>query len=418
MNFFSISSQLHAADQLRESIRNHTDLIVVTGEAGTGKTLLMHRLLDTVATDFLPIFFDYAPGSVDEFFDFMLERLYISNCTSRTWQSPQGKMRRLQQYFRKQQRRGQRNAVFIDDAQNLSEPLLVSMLMLMRPKERQKPLLQLTLIGLPRLTLMLQKSKVQERLPQSQTYIRFHPLTREEAADFIALKHQGRDRFSREAIARIITYSRGIPRLISVLFESASFAARSDNLKVVTEEIVDEAAHSCELALKFDAEQSVPGVLSENTIGEKGSPKLSIGSQISRTRPVFINSSHEQEQPMYRTENINKVLKTLQTGSPDVEAAALISEDGLMIASALPQDLDETRVAGMSATLLSLGTRAAAELKRGDVQEVVVRGVQGYSVLVNAGRGVLLLVVANENAKLGLIFFDMREAANALRQIL
>jgi predicted regulator of Ras-like GTPase activity (Roadblock/LC7/MglB family) len=119
-----------------------------------------------------------------------------------------------------------------------------------------------------------------------------------------------------------------------------------------------------------------------------------------------------------RTESLNKVLKNLQTGSPDVEASALISEDGLMIASALPQDLDETRVAGMSATILNLGARAAMELRRDEVQEIVVRGLRGYAVMINAGRGVLLLVLTNENAKLGLVFFDMREAINAIKRIL
>ncbi len=121
---------------------------------------------------------------------------------------------------------------------------------------------------------------------------------------------------------------------------------------------------------------------------------------------------------MNRTDSLNKVLRSLQSGSPDVEASALISEDGLMIASALRQDLDETRVAGMTATLLNLGTRAAVELGRGEVLEVVVRGDQGYAVMVSAGRGTLLLVVANENAKLGLIFFDMRETVRAIQRIL
>jgi len=119
-----------------------------------------------------------------------------------------------------------------------------------------------------------------------------------------------------------------------------------------------------------------------------------------------------------RTESLNKVLKHLQAGSPEVEASALITEDGLMVASALPQDLDDTRVAGMSATLLSLGTRAVAEMHRGEVQEVIVRGEAGYAIMITAGRGVLLLAVANERAKLGLIFFDMREAINAIKQIL
>lgn len=57
-----------------------------------------------------------------------------------------------------------------------------------------------------------------------------------------------------------------------------------------------------------------------------------------------------------------------------------------MIASALTPDLDETRVAGMTATLLNLGTRAAVELTRGDVKEVIIRGERGYAVMIDAGR--------------------------------
>ena len=121
---------------------------------------------------------------------------------------------------------------------------------------------------------------------------------------------------------------------------------------------------------------------------------------------------------MSRVENLHKVLRHLQSGSPDVEASALISDDGLMIASVLPSDTDETRVAGMSATLVSLGVRAATELGRGSVEEVIVRGEYGYVVMLSAGRGVLLLTLANENAKLGLIFFDMREAIGQIREIL
>jgi hypothetical protein len=121
---------------------------------------------------------------------------------------------------------------------------------------------------------------------------------------------------------------------------------------------------------------------------------------------------------MSRVENINRILRSLQSGSPDVEASALISEDGLMIASALPQHVDETRVAGMSATLLSLGTRAANELERGQVEEVLVRGQHGYAVMIAAGAGTLLLVLAAKTAKLGLIFLDMRNAVADLKKVL
>ena len=72
---------------------------------------------------------------------------------------------------------------------------------------------------------------------------------------------------------------------------------------------------------------------------------------------------------MSRVDNLNRILRGLQTGSPDVEASALISEDGLMIASALPQHVDDTRVAGMSATLSSLGARAASAVE-GELLEI------------------------------------------------
>jgi len=120
-----------------------------------------------------------------------------------------------------------------------------------------------------------------------------------------------------------------------------------------------------------------------------------------------------------RVEGINRLLRALQSGSPDMEASALISEDGLIIASALPQHIDESRVAGMSATLLSLGTRAAVELERGTVEEVLVRGDEGYAVMMSVGTtGTLLLTLSTRAAKLGLVFLDMRRTADELRRLL
>ena len=121
---------------------------------------------------------------------------------------------------------------------------------------------------------------------------------------------------------------------------------------------------------------------------------------------------------MSRVENMNRVLRTLQSSSPDVEASALISEDGLMIASALPQHIEEARVAGMSSTILSLGSRAARELSRGELSEVLVRGEEGFAVLMSASAGTLLLVLATSAAKLGLLFLDTRRAAEELQRIL
>ena len=121
---------------------------------------------------------------------------------------------------------------------------------------------------------------------------------------------------------------------------------------------------------------------------------------------------------MFRVDELNKILRSLQSGTPEIEASALISDDGLMIASALPQDVEEMRVAGMSSTLLSLGTRAAIELDRGDLHQVLVRGDNGYSVMVRARQGTTLLVLAAPEAKLGLVFLDMSRAVREIDEIL
>lgn len=121
---------------------------------------------------------------------------------------------------------------------------------------------------------------------------------------------------------------------------------------------------------------------------------------------------------MSRIDSVNRVLRNLQAGTPDVEACALVSEDGLMIASALPQHIDETRVAGMTATLASLGVRAAEELERGVVEQVFVKGKKGYAVMFQATDNTLLLVMASRTAKLGLIFLDTQRAAGQLSKVL
>lgn len=125
----------------------------------------------------------------------------------------------------------------------------------------------------------------------------------------------------------------------------------------------------------------------------------------------------ERELTASRVAALNRILRALQATSTEVEGSALISEEGAMIASALPQHVDETRVAGMSATLSSLGARAASELERGEIDEVLVRGKNGYAVMMSAGPGTLLLCLTQSAAKLGLVLSDMRRAAEQLREV-
>ena len=119
-----------------------------------------------------------------------------------------------------------------------------------------------------------------------------------------------------------------------------------------------------------------------------------------------------------RTERMVSRLRDLQAGTPDIEGSAVVSVDGLMMASALSADVEEDRVSAMSAAMLSLGERIAGELGRGVLNQVYIRGKQGYVLLMSVGEDAVLTVMAREGAKLGLIMLDMSRAVEDLATFL
>jgi predicted regulator of Ras-like GTPase activity (Roadblock/LC7/MglB family) len=108
---------------------------------------------------------------------------------------------------------------------------------------------------------------------------------------------------------------------------------------------------------------------------------------------------------------LDRVLTDLLRRAPQLEAAAVVSFDGLPMASALPEGMDEDRVAAMSAALLSLGERAADGLGRGGLQQVYVEGDDGTVFLVSADDEAVLVAVAARAAKAGLMLFEVKRAA-------
>ncbi|MCB1586188.1 MAG: roadblock/LC7 domain-containing protein [Gammaproteobacteria bacterium] len=113
---------------------------------------------------------------------------------------------------------------------------------------------------------------------------------------------------------------------------------------------------------------------------------------------------------------LESTLQELNSSSPDVEASAIISTDGLIIASQLPNNVDEDRVGAMSAAMLSLGERTAQELERGQLEQVLIKGKMGYVLMVSAGEDAVLTVLAKKDAKLGLIFLDVKRASQKISE--
>jgi predicted regulator of Ras-like GTPase activity (Roadblock/LC7/MglB family) len=119
-----------------------------------------------------------------------------------------------------------------------------------------------------------------------------------------------------------------------------------------------------------------------------------------------------------RSGRLDKVLGDLLTQAPELEAAAVVSFDGLPMASALPTGMDEDRVAAMSAALLSLGERAAEGLGRGTLTQVYIEGESGTVYLISADDEAVLVAVAARGAKAGLMLFEVRRAALAVAEAL
>jgi len=118
-----------------------------------------------------------------------------------------------------------------------------------------------------------------------------------------------------------------------------------------------------------------------------------------------------------RSDQMVERLRSMQAAAPDIEASAIVSVDGLIMASALQQGVEEDRVSAMSAAMLSLGERISGELGRGSLEQVYIKGNAGAIVLTSVGTEAVLTALARQDAKLGLIFLEMRRAAEDLTRL-
>jgi uncharacterized protein len=112
---------------------------------------------------------------------------------------------------------------------------------------------------------------------------------------------------------------------------------------------------------------------------------------------------------------LNSVLQNFVSGTPDIQGAAVVTPDGLPLASSLASHLDEERVAAMSAAMLSLGERIGAELSRGTIDRVSVEGNEGYGILTNCGEDAIFLVLASHNVKQGVLMLEIKQVVSQVK---
>lgn len=117
-------------------------------------------------------------------------------------------------------------------------------------------------------------------------------------------------------------------------------------------------------------------------------------------------------------QKLSSILQNFVTSTADVQGAAMVTPDGLPLASSLPGGMDDERVSAMSAAMLSLGDRIGRELVRGEIDRIYVEGQEGFSILTSCGPDAVFLVLAAKSAKQGMLMLEIKRAIAELKSTL
>jgi predicted regulator of Ras-like GTPase activity (Roadblock/LC7/MglB family) len=130
------------------------------------------------------------------------------------------------------------------------------------------------------------------------------------------------------------------------------------------------------------------------------------------TQQLETNDNHPQASA------IRSVLRGLNSSNTDIEASAAITTDGFIIGAVLGESVDPDRFAAMCASLLALADRAAQEVARGKLKQVLIEGESGIMLLVHAGSDAVLAVAAKPSVNLGMVFIEARKTAQKVHATL
>ena len=134
--------------------------------------------------------------------------------------------------------------------------------------------------------------------------------------------------------------------------------------------------------------------------------------------PPVYGMLEDDAEIMDRLQQIERILREVQSRIPDLEGLAVVTRDGLPIASALYTNTDEDRISAMTAASLSLSERVVLELERGIMEQLIITGSNGLVIIRDAGEHAVLVGIARVDAKLGLVLLDMKRAAKKLSSMI
>ena len=274
-----------ALSGLMYGVQNRKGFITLTGEVGTGKTTLVNRLLEwlqqrKVRTAFL---FN-SRMNTNQMFDFILAEFGIS-CDSR---SKSQQLMRLNQWLLDRYRAGETTVLIVDEAQNLTYPVLEEIRLLTNLETSTEKLLQIVLSGQPELEEKLKLPELRQLRQRIMLRCKTGPLSKEQTHDYIAERLRiagasGELIFSPKAVETIHLYSLGIPRVVNLLCEHSLINAYVEHERPIGPKIVEDVAHEFQLhEVGPTAPEGSPGIDAEIYTSEAFIQNL--GEALSRFR--------------------------------------------------------------------------------------------------------------------------------------
>jgi general secretion pathway protein A len=248
--FLFLTQQIEEAlAGLMYGIQTKKGFITLTGEVGTGKTTLINRLLDWLhQRQTRTAFLFNSRMNTNQLFDFILAEFDIP-CESRT-KSQQ--LMKLNQWLLERFRHGETAVLIVDEAQNLSYPVLEEIRLLTNLETSTEKLLQIVLSGQPELEEKLKLPQVRQLRQRISLRCKTSPLTTEQTFDYIAERLRiagasGEPIFGKEAVETIHLYSLGIPRVVNLLCEHALVNSYVEQKRVVTGKVIEDVAREFQL---------------------------------------------------------------------------------------------------------------------------------------------------------------------------
>ena len=258
---FSYTNALYqeAFATLRYGIEARKGFIVITGEAGTGKTTLLRRLMQSFGRHVQTAYIYNTHITLTELLRLILSDLGLPNCTEDRLEM----VGQLNEYLIKQLKEQNIVTLLVDEAQELSVEMLEEIRLLSNLETDTQKLLQIVLMGQPELERKLDQPELRQLKQRVALRCRLDPLPGNEVGEYIATRlkavgYSRKDLFHSSAVEKIAAHSRGIPRLINIICDNALLIAFAASKKTVSSATIDEVARDLRLNQQVSVTEAAP----------------------------------------------------------------------------------------------------------------------------------------------------------------